>query len=130
MAEFLAPIIIALAVPQVHNMGKVYCNHVFQKASSPLSKHACIPKSRLSQAMKVLRNARTYRILLNLRKKNTLVAPDNVGIKDESINHTLSDCEVQDTNEEHQQESSSSKENKECRVVVVRALDAVTRSNS
>ena len=40
-----------------------------------------------------------------------LVDPYNVGIEDESINHALSDSEVEGTDEEHQQESCSCKEN-------------------
>ena len=59
---------------------------------------------------------------------NPLVGPYNVGIKDESINHALSDSEVEGTNDDHKQESSC-KENEECQVVIVGALDAVRRSN-
>ena len=59
-----------------------------------------------------------------------LVGPDNVRVKDESINHALSDSEVKGTDEEHQQKSSSCKEDEECQVIVVWAADAVRRSNS
>ena len=59
-----------------------------------------------------------------------MVGPDNVGIEDESINHALSDSEVEDTNNDHKKESCSSKEDEECQIIVVRAVDAVERSNS
>ena len=65
-----------------------------------------------------------------MRNKNALIDPYYIGIEDESINPSLSDSQVQGTDEEHQQESSSYKENEECQVVVVGAVDAVGRSNS
>ena len=64
------------------------------------------------------------------KKDALVVSPDNVSVKDESINHALSDSEVQGTDEEHQQDSCSCKENEECQVVVVGAVYAVGRSNS
>ena len=36
-----------------------------------------------------------------LGEQNPLVGPHNVGIKDESINHALSDSEVEGTNDDH-----------------------------
>ena len=65
-----------------------------------------------------------------IRIENALICPDNVRIEDESINHALSDSEVQGTDEEHQQETCSCKEDEECQVVVGGAVYAVGRSNS
>ena len=59
-----------------------------------------------------------------------MVGPDNVNVKDESVNRTLCNSEVEGTDEEHQQESCSCKENEECQVIVVEAADAVGRSAS
>ena len=104
--------------------GKINCNHVFQKAVSPSTKQLSIPKSRLIQSK--------YSIyLLFLREIDVLIlCPYNAGIEDESINHALRDIEVEGTDEEHQQESCSCKENEECQVVVAGAVDAVGKSNS
>jgi len=45
-----------------------------------------------------------------------------------TIDHSLSDSEVESSNKEHKQESGSCKLNEECQVVVVRAVDAVGNS--
>ena len=65
-----------------------------------------------------------------MREKQTLIGPDYIGIEDESINQTLSDSEVQGTNDEDKQNSCSCKEKEKCQVIVIGAVDAVGRSNS
>ena len=59
-----------------------------------------------------------------------MVCPDNVSIEDESIDHALGNSEVEDVNNDNKQESCSYKENEECQVVAVWAVDALRRTNS
>ena len=53
-----------------------------------------------------------------LRIEDAFISPHNIGIKDESINHALSDSEVESTDEQHEHKSCSCKENEECKVAI------------
>ena len=86
-----------------------------------MTKQVSIPKSKLSQAMNVFRNIITT-FLLPTCGKNILVGPYNVGIE---INHALSNCNVQCTNKEQKQESSRSKENDKCKIMIGLTEDTV-----
>ena len=55
--------------------------------------------------------------------------PNNVGIEDKSIDNSLSNCEIQNTDEKDYQDPWNCKDSEECQVVIVGAVDAVWWAN-
>ena len=65
-----------------------------------------------------------------MREESILVGPHNIGVKHQSVNHTLCDREIRYGDGNHQKEPSSCKENEKCQIVVIGAMNAVRGANS